>query len=194
MATETQNQTFEPFKPSTKFTKDCACHKKKDIQNHLSFRPAPANVSSKVLKVPHPDSTTPATQMKKGPMSCACHTKLRSRPTTPATKIICRPKKEQRPPGNKETSKTGQPLRASLRGAVEMDMGISQGNLCANWRKQQPAPTASTLIEPLSLPLLREPLNGDTLLGKKKKHKDQDFKSQKRQEGKNHQSQEGTKS
>ena len=75
-----------------------------------------------------------------------------------------------------------------------MDMGISQGNLCANWRKQQPAPTASTLIEPLSLPLLREPLNGDTLLGKKKKHKDQDFKSQKRQEGKNHQSQEGTKS
>ena len=97
---------------------------KNDLQKPLSFWPRPANVLD-VLATSR--SATPATWMKKCPMSCACHAKRRSRPQTPATQNGHSSKNEH---GDlrKRQNRTAHLVRA---GAVEMHMDISQGNFCA---------------------------------------------------------------
>ena len=120
------SQTCGPFQNDIQIHQRLCLPRKITSKNHLSFWPRPANVLD-VLATSR--SATPATWMKKCPMSCACHAKRRSRPQTPATQNGHSSKNEH---GDlrKRQNRTAHLVRA---GAVEMhmDISVSQGNFCA---------------------------------------------------------------
>ena len=121
-----QNVMFDPFKPSSKFPKDCACQN--CLQKHLPSRPAPANAltTSKKRHTCHEDEKVSDVLHLSG--QTTFQTSKCPRCPTPATRNGHTFKKLAAPSDEPKPS----PPHLARACAGEMHMDISQGNSYAS--------------------------------------------------------------